>query len=67
MTSLTGPPATDQTTPAVFAKAMSRADGCPGCLTNLCVPYKVEIENDGFTAWYRCDDCREMWFTGWGA
>jgi DNA-directed RNA polymerase subunit M/transcription elongation factor TFIIS len=43
-----------------------RPDGCPNCVTNVVMPYRVAIEDHGFTAYYHCRPCRHHWYTGWG-
>jgi DNA-directed RNA polymerase subunit M/transcription elongation factor TFIIS len=42
-----------------------RPDGCPECVTNVVYPYRVAIEDHGFTAYYHCRPCRHHWYTGW--
>jgi DNA-directed RNA polymerase subunit M/transcription elongation factor TFIIS len=44
-----------------------RADGCPECVTNVVMPYRVAIEDHGFTAYYHCRPCRHHWWTSWGS
>ena len=47
--------------------AMSRADACPRCCTNVEVPYAARPGPDpaGFTAYYTCHDCGWVWRTCW--
>jgi len=59
-------PSISPTPPDVYIEAMSRADRCPECVYNLQPPYRVEIEADGYTAYYHCEPCDHMWFTAWG-
>jgi DNA-directed RNA polymerase subunit M/transcription elongation factor TFIIS len=42
-----------------------RADRCPECVTNVVSPYRVAIEDHGFTAYYHCRPCAHHWYTGW--
>ena len=58
----TGPHVTtsDQT-----IQAMSRMDGCPGCVQNATLPRAVITYSDGFTAGYHCEDCGHYWLTNW--
>jgi DNA-directed RNA polymerase subunit M/transcription elongation factor TFIIS len=44
-----------------------RPDGCPECVTNVVYPYRVAIEDHGFTAYYHCRPCRHHWYTSWGS
>jgi DNA-directed RNA polymerase subunit M/transcription elongation factor TFIIS len=49
------------------AEQFLRADGCPECVTNVVMPYRVAIEDHGFTAYYHCRPCRHHWWTSWGS
>jgi DNA-directed RNA polymerase subunit M/transcription elongation factor TFIIS len=49
------------------AEQFLRADGCPECVTNVVMPYRVAIEDHGFTAYYHCRPCRHHWYTSWGS
>jgi DNA-directed RNA polymerase subunit M/transcription elongation factor TFIIS len=42
-----------------------RPDGCPQCVTNVVMPYRVALEEQGFTAYYHCRPCGHHWYTGW--
>jgi hypothetical protein len=52
--------------PGLLIDAMSRADACPDCCTNVETPYRIEIEShDRFTGFYGCNSCGWFWHTGW--
>ena len=50
---------------ARFVAWMSRADSCPSCVLNTEPPRHVRPTETGFTAHYRCSDCRHEWNTSW--
>jgi DNA-directed RNA polymerase subunit M/transcription elongation factor TFIIS len=49
------------------AEQFLRTDGCPQCVTNVVMPYRIAIEDHGFTAYYHCRPCRHHWWTSWGS
>jgi DNA-directed RNA polymerase subunit M/transcription elongation factor TFIIS len=61
------PPAPGDKPRFATAEQFLRADGCPECVTNVVMPYRVAIEDHGFTAYYHCRPCRHHWYTSWGS
>jgi hypothetical protein len=52
-------------TDEAYLEYMARVDGCPDACGNTETPYRIEIEAEGFRAFYGCTDCGQFWNTGW--
>lgn len=50
-----------------YLEAMSRVDRCPECVTNLEPPYRVELREGCYVAYYGCEapTCGYFWHTSW--
>ena len=57
--------ATSPPPPDVYIEAMSRADRCGECVYNLQTPYRVELDDTGYTNYYHCASCDYYWRTAW--
>lgn len=49
-----------------IARRMARVDGCPTACGNY-VPPRItrDAPEDGFLAYYVCEDCGHDWITSW--
>ena len=54
-----------QQPPQVLTDRLARLDGCPDACGNAELPYRIEDTDDGFRAFYGCEDCGQFWHTGW--